>query len=610
MNITGSSNCEACPAGTYSSMKGASVCLACSSGGTFSAFWCNSNTSSSNVECIPGTYSNTSSSSECEACPLGTFSSINGATTCLTCYSSNISGASTCAFCPAGTFQFGELDASVCASEGQPCPCNSTMMFGPAHGWLPSTTGFLSCSKDGFANSKEFWNGTSSCQCITGCTPCSYGKYSTALAASSPSTCLSCPKGTYNSNGGMLNCTLCQPGSFGGGIGLTRCTNCAAGTYLPFGGATSPKQCIPCVSGMYSAQSGLRNCTVCPTGKFQASDGQTSCLLCTAGKYSNTTGKSSCSNCPSKMTSFSGANNINECYCLPGLANAFPGGPCVDVNECSGQNPCGSLKICVNTEGSFNCVLNHSKGLSFCHDPYPGTCGVTGGDLLWVNVLGGAVGTPNATAKFSTAGVSVGVYWAGVWAQIKCPQSQAVGPATATIVRTGGQTICAFTVVFTPAPISASPSCLPLAGGAMKVDLSGWNKAVNAGRCQILVGGESAGFISMTTSGPNIFNVNAPAKRTVGPAAIEMECDSTYQRLELGTVQYAGQPIAILNNGLPCIQFRSCQVFFTFWNPPCFFNASCKLVLISGEGFEAGPRYRQAFNVSEVQVDRLHIQFF
>ena len=117
-SITGSTVCASCPAGSFSSTIGSTVCASCPAG-SFSS------TVGSTVcaSCPAGSFSSVIGSTVCASCPAGTFSNTTGSTVCTSCPAgsfSNIIGSTACASCPAGSFS-STTGSTVCAS----CPAGT-----------------------------------------------------------------------------------------------------------------------------------------------------------------------------------------------------------------------------------------------------------------------------------------------------------------------------------------------------------------------------------------------------------------------------------------------------------------------------------------------------
>ena len=199
-----------CPAGSYSSIVGSTVCLSCPAG-SFSS------TVGSTVcaSCPAGSYSSTVGSTVCTSCPAGSFSSTVGSTVCASCPAGSFSstvGSTVCTSCPAGKFS-STVGSTVCTS----CPA----------GKFSSTTG------------------------STVCASCPAGSFSSVMGSVA---CASCPAGTFSSTTGSTVCASCPAGTFSNTTGSIVCTSCNSS--LAISSSVSP---IPCFGG-------TANVTVSATG--------------------------------------------------------------------------------------------------------------------------------------------------------------------------------------------------------------------------------------------------------------------------------------------------------------------------------------------------------
>ena len=235
-------SCMACDAGKHKSTNGSAPCTWCPPGkfSSSSATWCNDcppNTNSrlgsnvvTNCTCNAG-YTGPDGAA-CQACVAGTYKDINGSALCMRCISGKFSNATgettgkTCKDCPANTHS--EVGSGMMIH----CTCNSGYTG-------PDGVACVACAggtyKDG--------NGSAVC------TLCPAGKFSTATAATSKSTCNDCPPGTYSIN--VIR------------IGAQFCTQCPPGKYSGSKAATSMSTCKACGMDTYSA-SNRSLCLICP----------------------------------------------------------------------------------------------------------------------------------------------------------------------------------------------------------------------------------------------------------------------------------------------------------------------------------------------------------
>jgi DNA-binding beta-propeller fold protein YncE len=215
----------------------------------------------------------------CRSCQPGTYKSTVGSASCFGC--SNLSWSS---------------NASPSIAS---CICNA--------GFVASDQGLCSACP---AGTYQHVN-------TSGCIPCSKGKYSTALAAISESTCMACPPHSSSplATGSPTGCT-CEAGFEGPdqgflGVANESCVACAPGTFKL---DNSSSACALCAPGTFKENSGTGTCELCPANSSSESAGSMSmsacscnagyfgiapsCLACEAGYYKQTSGSSDCVSCP------------------------------------------------------------------------------------------------------------------------------------------------------------------------------------------------------------------------------------------------------------------------------------------------------------------------
>ena len=142
--------CFACPAGSYSSVPGATSAATC-------------------VPCPAGKYSSSAGSSQCTSCNAGSYSAVVGATT-----------SSTCSACSAGSYS--SVSGATSAVTCVPCPA----------GTYSSSAGAIQCTGTCSPGSYSVVIGAIS---SSTCTACAAGYYS----MSGQSQCTVFPTGTTNS---------------------------------------------------------------------------------------------------------------------------------------------------------------------------------------------------------------------------------------------------------------------------------------------------------------------------------------------------------------------------------------------------------------------------
>ena len=148
----------------------------------------------------------------------------------------------------------------------------------------------------------------------TTCTVCGYGLFSSAIGATTPSTC-----------------KLCEAGSYASFDSVTVCTLCPAGKFLPKTGSSSSAQCLECNAGEYSEFSGSANCTECAAGTscdITGANSNSSCVLCPIGKTS-APGAAACRKCTA----------LESCYNWECLAGQYRKGDiCSSCSKCKYAN--------------------------------------------------------------------------------------------------------------------------------------------------------------------------------------------------------------------------------------------------------------------------------
>ncbi|XP_028563977.2 uncharacterized protein LOC114585457 [Podarcis muralis] len=323
--VSGQSQPEPCPAGTYGNRKGLAGLQDCSpcragfycgapgqttpSGRCEAGFYCWSRAvspqptdgvtgnicppgayclpgSSITTLCPPGTYSNTSGLkylNQCLDCPPGLYCDgtnpqaptgpckpgyfCPGAAKTATQMMAKeghytLEGAIQPEPCPPGSFQ-----PSLAQSSCRECPagmfCNHTGLVKP-----------LTCPKGYYCPARS-----------TLPVPCPAGTYSNLLGGTGMSTCKPCPAGMYCSKSGLaVPEGPCQPGyyclqgsSSASPAGLPFGGPCPAGHYCPAG--TKQFREMPCPVGTWNEQKGGRDaswCLPCPPGFFCSSPGRVS----------------------------------------------------------------------------------------------------------------------------------------------------------------------------------------------------------------------------------------------------------------------------------------------------------------------------------------------
>jgi len=185
----GAMNCTRCPAGTWSSVRGAFDVSTCQ-------------------KCTLGTWSSQQgapSGSACQSCPAGRWGSEEGLT-----------GSSACTACLPGSWSttVGATTPAVCS----PCPAGT-------------------------------WSGSRGASSAGSCNACPKGTWSSSLGASTPSSCSKCPQGSWSDRRGAVDastCTACSAGKWGNSPGAaseSNCIECSPGTWNDREGAGSQSNC-------------------------------------------------------------------------------------------------------------------------------------------------------------------------------------------------------------------------------------------------------------------------------------------------------------------------------------------------------------------------------
>jgi len=343
--------CAACEAAKYKATVGSSLC------------W----------QCPPGKYSATIGQSMCIDCPAHAYSpSGSGLLTNCTC-NKGYTGPDgvTCSACIAGTYKDvnGSVPCTLCAKGKYSTETGemleSTCSQCPAYTRSPDGSSMLincTCNK-GYTGS----DGIQCAACIAGtykdvngsalCSLCLRGKYSTAIAAISESTCSKCPTHSYSGIGSsqLTNCTCnkgytgpdgaacgpCIAGTYKDVNGSAPCTLCSKGTYSAETAQISESTCNDCPAHAFSGVGSglLTNCTcnkgytgpdgaeceACEAASFKDVNGSSACTLCPGGKYSAATAaisNATCLGCPSYTYSGAGSGLLTNCTCWRGYTGS------------------------------------------------------------------------------------------------------------------------------------------------------------------------------------------------------------------------------------------------------------------------------------------------
>eukprot|EP00606_Chrysophyceae_sp_TOSAG23-5_P001356 GSChrysophyteH2.ASY1.ANO1.1387.1 assembled CDS len=335
-------------------------------------------------------------------CPIGTYFSGTANTECAYLYgicpvgNKCVTGAIIPVACPEGTFQDteGNADCTDC-TNGYYCP--DTGMNDPSVNDCPAGS-----------------------YCPTGSinpTPCSAGRFSTALNLIADSDCTECTPGFYCATAGLTEPTgVCSAGSYCT-LGATTAvqsnvtstggpcpsgeyclensvvgTPCPIGTYMT---GTANDGCTPCATGpacltstcpfmfgicpiSYKCPVGIGAPVICPEGTFQDTEGNADCTDCTNGYYCPDTGMNdpSVNDCPAG--SYCPTGSINPTPCSAGrFSTALNLIADSDCTECTPGFYCATAGLTeptgVCSAGSY-CTLGATTAVqNDCTDLY-GIC--------------------------------------------------------------------------------------------------------------------------------------------------------------------------------------------------------------------------------------------
>jgi hypothetical protein len=306
--ITQSTECVTCEAGTYTdSMNASARCLNCPVG--TSGIGCQI--------CTPGSYrGSTDSAISCLNCPEGYYQNLAGSPSCFSCIPgkaqnmTNQAGCNTClaneyaetsaslncTTCPEGYWTNTRVQSSSCSScaagtagvYGKDCIVCDTGRYrdtnDAANACLDCPAGYSQKEERSPACLKCFPGQYQTQEKSEGCLTCGINEYSSIAAV----TCVGCPLGKYTAGAdASAACSACPAGTAGAG-----CVICAQGKYR--GTTDEATVCLECVPGQFSKPikdengnllEGQPFCLDCDLGEFQPDKGQPSCISCETGFY-------------------------------------------------------------------------------------------------------------------------------------------------------------------------------------------------------------------------------------------------------------------------------------------------------------------------------------
>ena len=285
------------------------------------------------IDCDLGSYSFSTgliSASQCILCEKGKYQLEKAQITesaCLTCGNGKvgvINGAKTidsCVNCPIGKFKQSLIDCYICPD-----------------GWISN-----------ILDNK--------------CDICEMGKW-----ALDKKSCISCPKGKYSFNTGLISeseCILCEKGKYQPEkeqIRESSCLTCRNGKIGVIDGSKSNNSCVSCDRGKFKKS--LTKCQICPDGWISEEESN-ECIICPIGQIANLHGFE-CNNCSlGKYNDLPGLSiKINNCKdCDPGKYSNRKGN--ININYCK---KCQSGKYNIEyglTDESFciSCESGKYRGL-------------------------------------------------------------------------------------------------------------------------------------------------------------------------------------------------------------------------------------------------------
>ena len=127
---------------------------------------------------------------------------------------------------------------------------------------------------------------------ITECEQCLAGQFS---SSDTDLKCEACDIGKYQSKPGLPSCITCIPGQNQDVQGGTSCKDCGVGQFRQSkkvdsegqltDESTDPTSCVDCPKGSYQNEVGLAYCINCIPGQYQDVEGETKCRECQEGKH-------------------------------------------------------------------------------------------------------------------------------------------------------------------------------------------------------------------------------------------------------------------------------------------------------------------------------------
>ncbi|EEC13583.1 neurogenic locus notch, putative [Ixodes scapularis] len=302
------------------------------------------------INCPVGTYYHNGTT--CLPCPIGTYSDLEGASSCLSCPDNKTtlsekssSPQKLMTLCKPGTFS---------TSGKEPCMSCDTESY-------QDISGQASCKKCPAGLSTGFWGAKESSSCQDACSP---GTYS--ISGTKP--CAPCPVGFYQPLRNQTSCMKCENGLSTHTVGSTAKSDCVANT---------------CASDRYEGAPYEEDGSLC-----FLTDVKTCELLkpCAEGSTCVDLGSTYTCACPEGLVGPNCENNIDDCaedlclnggVCIDGLNNytcscppGFTGSNCeVNINDCD-SNPCQNGATCIDGVNTFACKCAKGFRGKTCHARY------------------------------------------------------------------------------------------------------------------------------------------------------------------------------------------------------------------------------------------------
>ena len=165
--------------------------------------------------------------------------------------------------------------------------------------------------------------------------------------------CLNCPIG-YSSDVGSTKCRTCDAGMFKDQAIGKDCLNCKSGQYRTTEDVDSTT-CIACPSGFSQKQGGQTSCLPCIPGEYQNETKQTSCMPCSHNTKSTRPNSTKCDVCGEGEKSEPGSARCTKCDA------GEAGTPCQPCAKGLYRNATMSPKMCLNCPAGYSSDIGSTK---------------------------------------------------------------------------------------------------------------------------------------------------------------------------------------------------------------------------------------------------------